>query len=168
MRRRIPTILTIRGINVLVDAHLAELYGVTTGALNQAVRRNRGRFPDDFLFQLSEAEFQALRSQIVISQAGRGGRRYRPWAFTEHGAIMAASVLNSRRAIEMSVFFVRAFTRLREIARTHGDLASKLDALERRVSDHDASIRDLLRAIRALLTPPERQVRRIGFTPMSD
>ena len=131
----------MRGDKVLLDVDLAELYGVTTGALNQAVRRNRRRFPEDFLLQLSEQEWEGLRSQIVIAKRGSGGRRSRPWAFTEHGAIMAASILKSRRAVEMSVFVVRAFIRLREFARSHGDLASKLDRLERRVTDHDGASR---------------------------
>jgi hypothetical protein len=158
-----PRIITIRGVKVLLDADLAALYGVPTGTLNQAVRRTRGRFPDDFSFQLSEREFDVLRSRIVISKPGRGGRRYRPWAFTEHGAMMAASVLNSRRAIQMSVFVVRAFIRLREVAGTHAELARKLDLLERHVADHDGSIRELFRAMRALLQPAARQARRIGF-----
>lgn len=158
-----PRILTIRGAKIVLDADLAELYGVETSALNQAVRRNRERFPDDFFFQLSETEFEVLRSQIVISKMGSGGRRYRPWAFTEHGAIMAASVLKSRRAIEMSVFVVRAFIRLREFARSHGELATKLDLLERRIVGHDASIQELFRAIRVLLEPAARPARRIGF-----
>jgi hypothetical protein len=153
----------VRGDKVLLDADLAELYGVSTKALNQATRRNRGRFPEDFVFQLSDREVEALRSQIVTSNARRGGRRYRPWAFTEHGAIMAASILNSAQAVEMSVFVVRAFVRLREIARTHGDLAAKLDILERRVTDHDGSIKGLFRAIRVLLEPPVRPRKRIGF-----
>lgn len=158
-----PRILTIRGTKIVLDADLAELYAVETSALNQAVRRNRERFPDGFFFQLSETEFEVLRSQIVISKMGSGGRRYRPWAFTEHGAIMAASVLKSRRAIEMSVFVVRAFIRLREFARSHGELAAKLDLLERRIVGHDASIQELFRAIRVLLEPAARPARRIGF-----
>jgi hypothetical protein len=156
-------IVLVRGTKVLLDADLAELYGVSTKALNQAVRRNRARFPDDFCFQLSAWELGVLRSQIVTSKRGSGGRRYLPWAFTEHGALMAATVLSSRRAIEMSVFIVRAFVRLRGIARTHAELASKLDLLERQVGDHDATIKDLLRAVRALLEPPTRPSRRIGF-----
>lgn len=158
-----PRILTIRGEKALLDVDLAELYGVTTGALNQAVQRNRRRFPGDFMFQLSGEEWQVLRSQIVISNRGSGGRRSCPWAFTEHGAIMAASVLKSERAVEMSLFVVRAFIRLRQIATTHGDLAAKLDLLERRVADHDGSIKELFRAIRVLLEPPVRSPRRIGF-----
>jgi hypothetical protein len=139
---------------------------VPTGALNQAVRRNSDRFPEDFCFQLSTEEVGALRSQIVISKPGRGGRRYRPWVFTEHGAIMAASVLNSRRAIEMSVFVVRAFIRLRALAGAHAELAAKLSLLERRVVGHDARIKRLFRAVRALLEPPPApRARRIGFNP---
>ncbi len=106
------SILVIRGQKVLFDYYLAELYGVETRALVQAVKRNRDRFPDDFMFQLTKEEEQALRSQIVISK-GRGGRRYLPYAFTEHGAVMLASVLNSQRAIEASIFVVRAFVQMR-------------------------------------------------------
>lgn len=116
-------ILTIRGEKVLLDADLAEIYGVRTSARNQAVKRNRERFPNDFAFRLTPTEYAGLKSQIVISSGGHGGRRQRPWCFTEHGAIVAASVLNSPRAVEMSVFVVRAFVRLRDVVRTRADLA---------------------------------------------
>ncbi len=131
-------IRTIRGEPVMLDDDLAAVYKVSTRALNQAIRRNRKRFPEDFAFRLSEEEFAALRSQSVISNPGRGGRRYPPWAFTEHGAIMAASVLNSPRAVEMSVFVVRAFVRLRDFARTHAT------ELERRVARHEEGLRQTL------------------------
>ena len=156
-------IRTIRGQSVMLDDDLARVYGVPTRALNQAVRRNRERFPDDFAFQLSQEEFDALRSQIVISKPGRGGRRYPPLAFTEHGAIMAASVLNSSRAVEMSVFVVRAFVRLRDFARTHVEIAGKLTALERKVAGHDEDLKRMFAAIRALLDPPAKPHRSIGF-----
>lgn len=124
-------ILTTRGQKVLLDSDLAELYGVETKRLNEQVRRNGTRFPDDFMFQLSDDEYTALRSQIATLKTGRGQhRKYMPYAFTEHGAIMAAMVLNSPRAVEVSVFVVRAFVQLRQLAVTHQDLAKRLDALE--------------------------------------
>src|SRR5207244_3980624 len=111
--------------------------------LNEQVDRNRERFPSDFMFQLTAKEAEALRSQIATSKMGRGGRRYLPYAFTEHGAIMAASVLNSERAVEMSVFVVRAFVRLREILTSNRQLASKIDELERRLETHDTTIQEI-------------------------
>ncbi len=127
-------IQSLRGLQVLLDSDLAAIYGVTTAALNQAARRNEARFPADFRFQLIPAEAARLKSQSVTSNPGRGGRRKRPWAFTEHGAIMAASVLSSPRAVEMSVFVVRAFVHLRDFARTHAELGKQLASLERRVA----------------------------------
>lgn len=153
----------IRGQKVMLDGDLAQAYGVTTGALNQAVRRNRERFPEDFGFQLSLEEVAGLRSQIVISKPGRGGRRYLPWAFTEHGSIMAASMLSSPRAVEMSVFVVRAFVRLRSLTTDRADLAAKLAALERKVAGHDEELKQMFAALRALLSPPQPPRRRIGF-----
>jgi hypothetical protein len=157
------TILTIRGERVMLDADLADVYGVTTKALNQAVKRHPDRFPEDFRFRLTAEETGSLRSQIVTSKEGRGGRRYLPWAFTEHGALMAAAVLNSPRAVEMSVFVVRAFVRLREFARGHTEIAIRLDALEQRVTGHDEDLREMFDALRALLTPSPRATREIGF-----
>ncbi len=122
-------IFLVRGQKVLLDADLAALYGVEVKALNQAVKRNPDRFPSDFVFRLTPEEDEALRSQIVTSKSSRGGRRYAPYAFTEHGAIMAASVLNSPRAVEMSIYVVRAFLRLREMLATHKALAAKLAEL---------------------------------------
>jgi hypothetical protein len=153
----------IRGQKVMLDSDLAALYGVETRTLVQALKRNRDRFPVDFVFQLAQGEYDALRSQIVISKKGRGGRRYLPHAFTEHGAVMLASILNSPQAIETSVFVVRAFVRLRELASTHRILADKLGELERRVGKHDESIRSLIMAIRELTSSPEPKRRRIGF-----
>ncbi len=161
-------IVVLRGEKVLLGDDLAATYGVPTRVLNQAVKRNRERFPEDFCFQLTAEEVAALRSQIVISKPGRGGRRYRPWAFTEHGAIMAAAVLNSPRAVEMSIFVVRVFVRLREMAKSHGELAAKVAALERRVAGHDESIRRTLQAIRVLLEPSVKPRRRIGFRRADD
>lgn len=161
-------IYAIRGQRVMLDADLAELYGVPTKRLNEQVRRNLDRFPADFLFQLDEEEFAALRSQIATSNSGRGGRRYLPHAFTEHGAIMAATVLNSPKAIEMSIFVVRAFVQLREMLSTHKELAEQLDALERKVSSHDQAIAGLINAIRELMQAPAPQSRPIGFTAKID
>lgn len=157
-------IYVIRGQKIMLDADLAELYGVTTKRFNEQVKRNLDRFPPDFMFQLDDEEHAALRSQIATSNIGRGGRRYPPYAFTEHGAIMAATVLNSAKAIEMSVFVVRAFIQLREMLSTHKELAGKLDALERTVSTHDQAIAGLINAIRELMRPSSTQNRPIGFT----
>jgi hypothetical protein len=151
-------------MRVVFDDDLARLYGVTTARLNQAVRRNAQRFPEDFAFRLSETEARNLRSQFVISSGGHGGRRTRPWVFTEHGAIMAATVLHSILAIDMSIFVVRAFLRLRDAAASHREIALKLDALERRVTGHDDDLKSILAALRRLIAPPPRQRRRIGFS----
>lgn len=165
----------IRGQRVMLDADLASLYGVTTKRLNEQVKRNQTRFPDDFLFQLTVEEAEelpllessdGLRSQIATSSSGRhGGRRYRPHAFTEHGAIMAASVLNTPRAIEVSVYVVRACVKLRELLSTHKEMAGKLAELERKVAGHDAAIQSLVAAIRRLMEPPSHPRPRIGFRP---
>jgi hypothetical protein len=130
--------------------------------LNQQIKRNRARFPFDFLFQLTAKEHEILRSQIVISRTKHGGRRYAPLAFTEHGAIMAATVLNSERAVHMSVFVVRAFVRLREMISTNRRLAVKIDELERRIDTHDSITQDIIGVIRRLMTPKVPR-RRIGF-----
>lgn len=156
-------IFLIRGHKVMIDADLAELYGVTTKRLNEQVKRNQERFPDDFMFQLNAEEENDLRSQIATSKTARGGRRYRPYAFTEHGAIMAASVLNSHRAIEVSVHVVRAFVKLREMLRSHTELAGKLAELEDRIQGHDDEIKVLIEAIRELMEPPAEPGKRIGF-----
>jgi hypothetical protein len=154
----------IRGRRVMLDSDLAAIYGVTTSALNQALKRNRSRFPVDFAFPLRRQEFMHLMSQIVISNEGRGGRRKLPWVFTEHGAIMLATVLNSARAAEMSVFVVRAFVQMREMLTSNRQLAAKLDELEQRVGAHDEVIADLVTAIRKLLEPEDGFPRReIGF-----
>jgi phage regulator Rha-like protein len=131
--------------------------------LNQQVKRNRERFPTDFMFQLTAKEDQALRSQVVISKKGRGGRRYPPYAFTEHGAIMAATVLNSKQAIEMSVFVVRAFVRMREMLAKNRQLAAKINELDRRLETHDTATQDIIEAIKELMLPDEPSKRKIGF-----
>ena len=154
-------ILLIRGQKVMLDA---ELYGVPTKRFNEQVKRNLDRFPTDFMFQLTEDEGESLRSQIATSNAGRGGRRYAPYAFTEHGAIMAATILNSPKAVEMSVFIVRAFVQLREMLSTNKEVAAKLLELERKVSSHDQAIAGLIDAIRQLVMHPSEKSRPIGFT----
>jgi phage regulator Rha-like protein len=156
-------ILILRHHRVILDSDLAELYGVRVGQLNQQVKRNRERFPADFMFQLTAKEDQILRSQTVISSQKHGGRRYSPYAFTEHGAIMAATVLNSKRAIEMSVFVVRAFVRMREMLLKNRQLAAKINELDRRLETHDTAIQDLIDAIKELMAPEETSKRKIGF-----
>ena len=155
-------IVVIRGQRVLLDLDLAELYEVETRRLNEQVKRNMGRFPIDFMFQLTSDEFENLKSQFATSSWG--GRRKLPLAFTEHGAIMAASVLNSDRAVQMSVYVVRAFVQLRAVLLDHKALADKLANLERRVSHHDNSLAEVIEAIRALMVQPKPASRPIGFT----
>lgn len=155
-------IVVIRGQRVLLDSDLATLYEVETRRLNEQIKRNMGRFPVDFMFQLTSDEFANLKSQFATSSWG--GRRKLPLAFTEHGAIMAASVLNSDRAVEMSVYVVRAFVQLRAVLLDHKALADKLAALERRVSHHDNSLSEVIDAIRALMAQPKPANRPIGFT----
>jgi hypothetical protein len=156
-------IYLIRGQRVMFDSDLAAIYGVTTKRVNEQVRRNISRFPEDFAFQLTAEELTNLRSQIATSSF-HGGRRYRPWVFTEHGAIMLASVLNSDIAVQASVRVVRAFVRLREMVAANAQLAAKLEELERRLDSHDEAIVDLFAALKQLLEPSEPPKRReIGF-----
>lgn len=158
-------ILTIRGQRVMLDSDLARIYRVTTGRLNQALKRNSKRFPADFAFQLTRQELAALISQSVISKTGRGGRQTPPWVFTEHGAIMLASVLNSPVAVEASVRVVRAFVYLREQLASNKKIAQKFAELENRLNSQDESIATLFEAIRQLLEPaePGQPRREIGF-----
>jgi hypothetical protein len=156
-------ILILRHQKVILDADLAELYAVPVKRLNQQVKRNEERFPDDFMFQLTPRENKILRLQIATSNRARGGRRYRPYAFTEHGAIMAATILNSRRAIQMSVFVVRAFVRMREMMASNRAIAFKIAELERRLETHDDAIQDLLQAIKEMMFAKTARRRRIGF-----
>lgn len=156
-------ILALRHQKIILDTDLADLYSVPVKRLNEQVKRNRERFPTDFMFQLTAAENEALRSQFATSRPGHGGRRHLPYAFTEYGAIMAATVLNSERAVEMSVFVVRAFVRLREMLSSNQELAAKIDELELRLETHDTTIHDILDAIKELMIPDDPSGRKIGF-----
>ena len=161
-------ILLIRCKKVMLDADLAEFYGVETRRLNEQMKRNIGRFPQDFCFQLTRDEYAALRSQFAISK-GRGGRRYMPYVFTEHGALMAATVLNTPLAVDVSLHVVRAFVRLREVLAENQQLAAKLRELEHHVGTHDAAIADIVEAIRRLMASPSpKEKRPIGFAPWDD
>lgn len=156
------TIFLIRGQKVMLDSDLAKLYGVTTKRLNEQVKRNKGRFPDDFMFQLSVDE----KAEVVANCDHLSRLKFSPalpFVFTEHGAIMAASVLNSERAVDISVYVVRAFVRLRRIVGMNKDLAHKLSELERKVESHDGAIRSLVTAIRQLMQAPEPKETKIGF-----
>lgn len=152
-------ILHIRGLNVMLDADLAGLYGVETRVLIQAVKRNLDRFPEDFMFQLTKEEFELLRSQSVTSSQW-GGRRYPPYAFTEQGVAMLSSVLRSKRAILVNIEIMRTFIRLRQMLASHAELARKLQELEKK---YDAQFKVVFDAIRQLMAPPEPKRRRIGF-----
>src|SRR5438067_6203081 len=160
----------------MLDSDLAAIYQISTKRLNQQLRRNRSRFPSDFAFQLTAEELTDLMSQIVTSSLRlqtatskkHGGRRYLPWVFTEHGAIMLASVLNNDVAVQASVRIVRAFVRLREMVAGNATLAVKLAELERRLDSHDESIATLFQFIRRLLTPPTKPKREIGFHVQED
>ena len=178
-------VLTVRGRRVVLDSDLAQIYGVATFRLNEAVKRNADRFPPDFRFQLTREEAAGLISQIAISSSdhldnklvdcnslhsavstsGRhGGRRKLPWAFTEHGALMAATVLNSPRAVQMSLFVVRAFVRMREELATGAVILRRLAEIDRKLLVHDVVLRDIYRKLRPLLRPPPKPPRReIGF-----
>ncbi len=172
-------IAALRGQRVILDSDLAALYGVETKRFNEAVKRNAARFPADFMFQLTADEFDSLRSQFATSNAGRGGRRYLPYVFTEHGAMMAAMVLGSPRAVEVSVYVVRAFVRLREAAVLHKDLAERLSSLEEKTEalamSHDTfsrnarnQLRQVFEALRELTIPPDPPKRPIGFVTPED
>lgn len=160
--RLVRSIRWIRGQKVLLDSDLATLDGVTTGNLNKAVRRNRDRFPSDFILQLSPEEAENVIFQIGRSK-GRGGRRHRPYVFTEQRIAMLSSVLNSERAIKVNIAIMRAFVRLRQMLDTNRELAQKFSELEQRVGKHDEEIAVILEAIRQLMAPPEKPRREIGF-----
>jgi hypothetical protein len=172
-------ILVLREQRVMLDADLAELYGVQTKVLVQAVKRNMARFPQDFMFQLSAEEFTALRSQTVTSNTGRGGRRTAPYAFTEQGVAMLSSVLGSPRAIGVNIEIMRTFVRVRELAITHGELANRLSELEEKTEvismQHDTfsrntrnQLKQVFEALRELMTPAEMPKRPIGFVTPDD
>jgi hypothetical protein len=156
-------IYLIRGQRVMLDSDLAAVYGTSTTRLNEQFRRNRRRFPKDFAFRLTSAESKRLISQFAISKKGRGGRRKLPWVFTEHGALMLASVLNSKIAIQASVRVVRAFVRLREMVAASAELAARLKELERRFDSHDEAIVELFAVLKRLLEPEAKPRREIGF-----
>lgn len=177
-----PLIFTIRDQRVVLDADLARLYGVDTFRFNQAFKRNRHRFPADFAFQLTSAEFEDLRSQIatsslqasdlqganssqfVMSSMRRRGKAYLPWAFTEHGALMAANILRSERAVRMSVFVVRAFVRLREYVAANTAVVARLAEIDKKLLQHDVALLELYEKLQPLLQPPaDPPKRRIGF-----
>ena len=145
--------MSSRDQRVILDADLASLYGVETRSLVQAVKRNADRFPEDFLFQLTPEEVGALRSQIVISKTGRGGRRYPPYAFTEHGALMAATVLNSPRAIAMSLYIIRAFVKMREDLAANSAILKRLAEIDKTLLIHDGAVREIYQKLRPLLEP---------------
>jgi hypothetical protein len=161
-------ITVVRGQNVLLDTQLAALYGVETRVLTQTVKRNKERFPEDFMLQLTAAEWDILRSQIVISSPRHGGRRYLPYAFTEQGIAMLSSVLNSPQAIAVNIQIMRAFVRMRELSSSNRELARQFAQLEarlnKRLGDHDKAIADILSAIRQLMDTPVPKQRGIGFT----
>jgi len=156
-------IYLIRGQKVMLDSDLAELYGVETKVLKRAVKRNRERFPEDFMFSLNNQEVMRLRCQNGTSKIGRGGSRYLPYAFTEQGVAMLSGVLTSPRAIKVNVEIMRAFVRLRRVLASHRELAQKLEELERHLRDHDEQIQAIFDAIRQLMAPREDPKKQIGF-----
>jgi ORF6N domain-containing protein len=150
---------------VILDRELAAIYGSTTKRLNEQIKRNRDRFPEDFMFRLTTQEAARSRSQIATLKSGRGQNiKYRPYAFTEHGAIQAANVLNSARAIAMGIYVVRAFVQLRQLLASNKILAQRLNELERKFKNHDEAITAILSAIRELMSPPAPKRRGMGFT----
>jgi phage regulator Rha-like protein len=167
------SIYIVRAQKVMLDGDLARLYRVPTFRLNEAVKRNQKRFPEDFMYQVSKEEADCLTSQIAMSKKGRGGRRTLPYAFTEHGVAMLSSVLNSERAVQMNILIVRAFVKLREVLATHRELARKMDRLEHTQKDHSAVLSILVKDIQDLekevrrefknLNAPRRRKPRIGF-----
>lgn len=162
-------IYLIRGHKVMLDSDLAELYGVATKVLLQAVKRNLTRFPEDFMFMLKYQDVAALRSQIVTLKKGRGEhRKYLPYVFTEQGVAMLSSVLNSERAVQVNIAIMRAFVKLREMLSTNKELAHKLSQLERKIEKHDDEIKLIFDAIRQLMAPPETKKRKIGFRREED
>lgn len=160
-------IYVIRGQKVMLDSDLASLYQVTTGNLNLSVRRNRNRFPEDFMFQLTKQEADSLRLQFATSNPRRGGRRYLPYAFTEHGVAMLSSVLNSDRAVQMNILIIRAFVKLREVLESNKALARKIEEIESTQRQHTTIIYSVVSEIKKLKQPRRRKTRPIGFQPPS-
>jgi len=161
-----PRFFVVRETHVMLDGDLAEIYGVETKVFNQVIKRNHSRFPEDFAFSLTPDEWDALRSQFVtLKPAGRGAhRKYLPRVFTEHGAIMAATILNSERAVAMSVYVVRAFVKMRQELLANATLEARLQAIEKTLLRHDGALRDVIQKLRPLLIPPpDPPRRRIGF-----
>ena len=182
-----PLIFRVRGQRIVLDADLASLYGVSTTAFNQALKRNIHRFPNDFAFQLTAAEFRNLMSQTVTSSSqpadlksksegisrttdsSHGGRRKLPWVFTEHGALMAANILRSERAVQISVFVIRAFVRMREQVAANTAILKRLAEIDQSLLEHDTALRDVYRKLLPLLEPPpDPPSRRIGFIKDDD
>lgn len=165
-------IFVIRERQVMLDEDLADLYGVETRVLIQQVKRNEKRFPADFMFQLTKTEAEALRSQFVISNEGRGGRRYAPYVFTEQGVAMLSGVLRSDRAVAVNIEIMRAFVELRRVAGSYEDLQKRLDQMEldigARLSEHDEQLRQIFEALRQLIAPPPRAKRPVGFRLRED
>ena len=159
----VTKIYLIRGLKVMLDRDLAELYQVETRILNQAVRRNIDRFPEDFMFQLTEQELEDWKSQIVISNSEKMGLRKRPLAFTEQGVAMLSSVLNSETAIRVNIQIIRVFTRMRQMLSTQKDILLQLEKMEKKLTGHDEDIQLIFKYLKQLLNPPQQPRRRIGF-----
>jgi len=157
-------ILVLRRQRVILDTALAELYNVPVKRLNEQTKRNRKRFPVDFMFQITPRENKSLRSQFATANLGRGGRRSLPYAVTEHGAIMAATVVNSEQAVEMSVYVVRAFVRLREMLSANRELADRIEELEGHLETHDGAIQEIIQVIKKLMSPSSHRRSKIGFS----
>lgn len=159
----------IRSVRVILDTDLARLYGVQTFRLNEAVKRNRERFPEDFLFQITAEERASLTSQYAMSKGGRGGRRTLPYAFTEHGALMAANILNSPRAVAISIYVIRAFVKMREDQAANAAVLKRLAEIDKTLLTHDAALRDIYHKLRPLLAPPSEPPKpEIGFHVKED
>jgi hypothetical protein len=156
-------IFVVRGRQVLIDEDLADLYGVETRVLVQQVKRNAKRFPEDFMFQLTSVEVDALRSQIVISNEGRGGRRYAPYVFTEQGVAMLSGVLRSDRAIAVNIEIMRVFVELRRVSSSYAAIEKRLEEIERELSGHDEQLNQIFMTLRQLISPPDRPKRPVGF-----
>lgn len=164
----ISKIYLIRKHKVMLDDDLAELYQVETGRLNEQVKRNVDRFPEDFMFQLTNKEWESLKSQFAISKKGRGGRRYAPFAFTEHGVLMLSSVLNSEQAIQVNIQIMRIYTKLREMILTNKDILLKLEQMEKKIVRHDDDIKLIFDYLRELLNPKAGPMRKIGFKRLKE